>query len=644
MKAKRIFPILLAVLFVMSMFPMAALANEPPVETSATFNGNTVIITFDTCPLNIIAIEETGFTVDVDDPSTLDTTVLSAVVTSATTVTLTLQDAIPYDATGVEVEYDGTDLVCEDLEPVDGFTLTATFTAPPPPTFSNATFDGTTMTLTASEALLETANGIPPNGAFAIAVGTPVGTRSVTAVAIAGTTLTLTLDSTIPNDATGVTVTYTAPGASPRLQGLSDNFAATFGPLTATVVAADNSGLTGDDTGGGGALIPIFIDEEEIVVTLPTSLGFEFRLDPQGIDGMSKAAIEALAVHPTEDRLGNWTDPDGPKTAANWEPLPNAGQIVFTDGFAPFAINESNRDMAFEVEAQFVVTDEDDDPLPGVVNALATTGAVNTGTAANVFIGVTFSGTNVNDTPTAGDFAGKVTLPILATAQTPLFIFNQAVYNDRIEHDAGVTTVTRKADMVADTGNGTQFVLTGLCNPQADWGALNIGEDTNLAINLVYTFTELPDAGITPGAAIDGAFGLVAGNSLTATSFVEIEIGGPTEVGFIIGGGVTGTPTAAKINLTKGNDAVVPFNFNGLTLGAGTAAAPGTFAVSGFALMTPFPVELSAIFSHNVSAGTITLDLKAWDESVPGELPEFALWLKIDDVDHQFDLEVTIVP
>ena len=117
MKTKRIFAILLAVMFIIGAFPMTALATTAPTPVSAAVSGATLTITFETCPLDTDEVPpSTAFTL-----AGTTATVSTVAVPTATTVTLTLSAAIPDGTTGVTVTYAGTELVCEDDVPVAGF-------------------------------------------------------------------------------------------------------------------------------------------------------------------------------------------------------------------------------------------------------------------------------------------------------------------------------------------------------------------------------------------------------------------------------------------------------------------------------------------------------------------------------------------
>lgn len=96
------------------------------------------------------------------------------------------------------------------------------------PSFSSAQVANATPTviqITMDETL---AAVIPANSTF-----TASGGKSVTGVSIAGTVVSVTVNSAYVNGDT-ITITYTNPGSGNRLQDAAGNFTATFGPSTVT--------------------------------------------------------------------------------------------------------------------------------------------------------------------------------------------------------------------------------------------------------------------------------------------------------------------------------------------------------------------------------------------------------------------------
>jgi len=376
------------------------------------------------------------------------------------------------------------------------------------------------------------------------------------------------------------------------------------------------SGLEEEHEGGGGTLVPSVTYNQKIQATLPTSDGFAFVVDPQGLYYLSDEEIKALVVEPGDPglrRLGEIgiTKPcDEPDCEVHekgdededcneetgWKLLDTAGQIIFSP-YSPWFRNMSNFDIALAIDFAFTDGDDDEDVIavatPALVGAVPATAAV--------FIGATFSATNVAVEPT--DFAGAVTLPILADSQEPLFILNAANYTDE-------TTITRDDDIITAisvkmrevlasgaTGHGTQFMLSGRCNPAANWEAIEKNAALNLGIKVLFELT-VPRADAAPldsvwsftpanllalgaGDPIPGAYGLVETDELEAADFVilspALEADFEVKMGFI--GGLPITQTARDWNATIGVNNDIPFNSDGKTITSAVIPSLGSFSV-----------------------------------------------------------------
>ena len=172
------------------------------------------------------------------------------VTVSGTKVILTLATALTLQDTNVRVSYvkptsnpiqdaGGTDAAAFSNQVVSNRTVDG-------PTLTGAVVDGTGLVLTFGDPL-NTASA-PGSAAFTVKVGgTPVTQASSGPVAIAGSTVTLTLAAAVAASDT-VTVSYTAPGSNPLQDaGGTDaaafsDFAVTEGP-TLTGAVVDGTGL-----------------------------------------------------------------------------------------------------------------------------------------------------------------------------------------------------------------------------------------------------------------------------------------------------------------------------------------------------------------------------------------------------------------
>ena len=132
------------------------------------------------------------------------------------------------------------------------------------PTFSSATMDGATLTVTFSEAMDEFSK--PDKSAFAVTVDGP--RRDVRRYYISGSTAVLTLASAVaPGQA--VTIGYTKPGSGPVLQDLRGNDLATFAS-----VSVGNSADTTPPT-----VISAKVNETTLVIAFNEELAAARSLD-----------------------------------------------------------------------------------------------------------------------------------------------------------------------------------------------------------------------------------------------------------------------------------------------------------------------------------------------------------------------------
>ena len=472
------------------------------------------------------------------------------------------------------------------------------------PTFESAAVNGDTLVLTYGTCALDTA-AVPANTAFTVmADGSAV---TVSGVAVTnGTTVTLTLASAV---AAGdvVTVQYTGTTLVCDDTGIAAAiFAAS--PVTNNTAAAPPSN-TETHEGGGGTLVPVVTYTQKQVATLPTSEGFAFVIDPQGLYYLSDEEIKALVVESGNPnglrRLGEMavttacteancevhdrgTGDEPCNEVRGWQLLESAGQIIFST-YHPWFTNMSNHQIALEVNFAFTDGDDDEDVIAVNTAALVDCEGDDCCTlcdsgddpVAAVFISSTFSTANVAEAPSS--FSGDLSLPILAASRTPLFILDAADYDDEttIDRTAGVITaitVEMKKNLAENAkGHGTQFMLTGSCNPNADWQAVEDNAALDLGINIVFDLTA-PDAtewdftaanltALNASTAISGAYGLRATTALPGTSYftrtpaLTADVGG-AKVGFIVGGSIVAT----RADLTAARGWIgVPFDTGGGT-------------------------------------------------------------------------------
>ena len=217
--------------------------NTPPAFASAAVVGDALTVTFNGAldPGSVPAAD--AFTVTVGGNG-VDLASANPVSISGTAVTLNLAEAVlrvqtvtvGYTAPAVKplLDSDGA------KNPVPGFTGKAVTNDTPadttPPTVSGKAVNGTTMTVTFNEALLESSNGIPDANRFSVGVAGSFVT--VSNVDVSGSTLTLTL-GTAAAHGDEVTVSYSHPQGdlcTRCLQDLSVNEVRPFGTTPAAPV------------------------------------------------------------------------------------------------------------------------------------------------------------------------------------------------------------------------------------------------------------------------------------------------------------------------------------------------------------------------------------------------------------------------
>ena len=215
--------------------------NTPPAFSSAEVNGDALTVTFDgeLDPDSVPAAD--AFTVTVGGTE-VELASANPVSISGTAVTLNLAEAVlrvqtvtvGYTAPAVKPlrDEDGAN------NPVPGFTGKAVTNDTPadttPPRVSGKAVNGTTLTVTFNEALLESSNGIPDANRFAVGV---VGTFvTVSNVDVSGSTLTLTL-GTAAAHGDDVTVTYSHPQGDLCTRCLQDLSANEVRPFRTTPAA-----------------------------------------------------------------------------------------------------------------------------------------------------------------------------------------------------------------------------------------------------------------------------------------------------------------------------------------------------------------------------------------------------------------------
>ncbi|MCY3598352.1 MAG: SwmB domain-containing protein, partial [Gemmatimonadetes bacterium] len=230
----------------------------PPAVTDASVNGTVLTLTFD-AELDATKTPSTArFSVSGTTPATTVTAV-AIPGGDATKVNLTLSPAVGAAATGITVSYtagnDASALQDGNANKVADFSAQAVTNATPP-SVTDASVNGTVLTLTFDEALSTTA--APAATRFTVSGTTPA--TPVTAVEFRSgdaTKLDLTLSPGVGAAATGITVAYTAGGDTNALQDGDANEVADFSGQAVT--NATPPSVTGAEV--NGTVLTLTFDE-----------------------------------------------------------------------------------------------------------------------------------------------------------------------------------------------------------------------------------------------------------------------------------------------------------------------------------------------------------------------------------------------
>jgi uncharacterized repeat protein (TIGR02059 family) len=217
-----------------------ATTASPPVFTSASVENSapsTLLINFDQILNTSYVPAASSFTVNVNSASRS----ITAVSVSGNTVSLTLSSAIQF---GDVITASYTKPASNPIQNAGGYQA-ATMSAQsvsnnigaPVPVFVKASVENSAPTVLVMTYSLSLANILPSASSFTVMVNST--RRSVSSVAISGTTVQLTLASSVAGGDV-VTVAYTKPSSNP-LQTASGGQAATLGTVSVTNNVVSNA-------------------------------------------------------------------------------------------------------------------------------------------------------------------------------------------------------------------------------------------------------------------------------------------------------------------------------------------------------------------------------------------------------------------
>ncbi len=218
-----------------------------PVLSTATVNGNTLALAYDSTLDSASTPATTAFTVTANGTPIS----VSSVSISSATVTLTLASAVPLSST-VVVSYALTATRIQDEQGNDADVLSsqAVTNDSAAPALSTASVNGATLTLTYAESL--DATSTPATTDFVVIVGgVPV---DVSSVSVSGTTVTLILTTAATVSQT-VTIDYVVPGSGMIKDSVGNEAGAlTAQSVTNATAAASSSSSSSEElqTPSGG--------------------------------------------------------------------------------------------------------------------------------------------------------------------------------------------------------------------------------------------------------------------------------------------------------------------------------------------------------------------------------------------------------
>lgn len=246
----------------------------------------------------------------------------------------------------------------------------------------------------------------------------------------------------------------------------------------------------------------VFVDTDVYSVILPTSVAWDFTLDPQGLVGAYRGGTIGNA-----NELANAT----PEQLANY-----AGRIIPGTAF-PVVQNRSSFDVALIVDvkvtgdATVVATSAEVEPADG-----------DAATANNILMNVQLQEEALTgETPLTATFAAASTaveVPLKETNQSLAFVLAKADYVFSSTNGTDFTFLRTATSF----GFGTALQISGLVNKNADWSEFTGADAKEVGIDAKFTLAKATAEQIAV-SAVTGAYGY-RGVDLT-----EFEgVGGPT--------------------------------------------------------------------------------------------------------------------
>ncbi|MCL2633230.1 MAG: hypothetical protein FWD34_01815 [Oscillospiraceae bacterium] len=371
--------------------------------------------------------------------------------------------------------------------------------------------------------------------------------------------------------------------------------------MTLGVAAFADQATSGDFTGDGDTT---YIATDVYSVLLPTTLAWDFILDPQGLVGAYRSGTVG-----SENALASAT----PEQLA-----PFAGKIIPGTAF-PVVQNRSSYDVALSVDIKVT----GDAVVVASASSVSPASGEDGATANNVLLEVDIATaaitSNIVETAVTTFPASTVSQTLDDKGKSLSFVLGAANYVFSATGTPPVFSYARNADSF---GNGTALQLSGEVNKNADWSAF-VGDaptTKKVGIDAKFTIAKATEEDVAI-ASVDGAYGFKGVGMFTAK---------PTAAAALTGGMLTVTITAAgdytfpaeSLTSFKGVNAAgntVTFaNMPAITRSSGNAVMAFTLAASwgttganaGWTeLELTFPSYVVVVTKASAAATTATVEI-----------------------------------
>ena len=547
-------------------FSNQAVGNRsPPLLTSATVNGSTLTLGFDTALNTQVAPDVADFT--------LTGATASSVAVSGSSVVLTLSAAVAEGA-AVRIAYTPSSDPTKGIEGTNGIRLGSVAardvnnTTDTAPVVSTATVNLTQIRITFDQALASAY--LPAKTAFAV---TPA-TATVQSVAISGSTLTITLAQAIAEGASA-SVAYTPPMMN-ALRDATGNAVAQFSVVldnqtdTAPVLASSTV---------SGATLALTFDQPLNATVKPALTQFT-------VTGTSAAAV-AISGNTATLTL-NSAVADGAAIEAQYTAPASGGfQDPTGNAVASFTAQPSNNtDNPPSATAAVVIAD-------GVTLRITFSEALS-GAAADLPAAARF---------TLSGTASSVNAVSVSSATVTLTLNSSVREGETISLAYAATGTNLLRD--ADQGRLAVAAFSVNVENQVDYAPSPTGASANGA-TVAITFDQALKASAVPAATTFSA--TVAGTAVTVTA---VAISG-TQVNLTMARAATAAEavtvsyTAPMSGGIQDTSSLTAVSFGPLTATNVTPPALQSAAANGAAVTLTFDVALDAMSIPTASAFTVT--------------------------------------